>query len=132
MKIKKVNRYYSDCGRGFWSKKACLKHEENCKCWTNPAFRTCKTCIFAREYNDSNGMEHEPQFLQTWRGIECTNPNFDHDTDFNQAHEKAPYLCVNCTKWKFKKGEWDGEFKKWELAPKEELEPIVLDRGMPF
>ncbi len=135
MKTKRVTRYISDCGRGFWSKNTCLEHEKNCKCWTNPAFRTCKTCEFAHEFDDSNGMEHEPQFLHTWRQIECKNPAFDYETHFNQAHENAPYLCVNCTQWKYKKGEWNGGIKVWEIngikkAVDEETQ--VFENGLPF
>ena len=126
MKTKRVTRYIADCGKGFWSKSRCETHEQNCKCWTNPAFRTCKTCEFAHEFDDSNGMERE---------IECKNPNFDDDKHFNQAHENAPYLCVNCTQWKYKKGEWNGGIKIWEInaikkAVDEETE--VFENGLPF
>lgn len=102
MKTTRVTRYISDCGRGFWSKAKCLKHEENCKCWTNPKHRTCKTCKFAKVVNDSNGMEHEPQFLQQWTWIDCQNPDFNVDIHFTEAHEKAPDLCINCPVWQSK------------------------------
>lgn len=114
MKIRNCKRYIADCGKGFWSKAACLDHEENCRCWTNPAFKTCKTCKFNREYIDSNGMGESP-YLHTWRAMECTNPEFDYDTHFNQAHEKAPDLCVNCSKWEWVNGDWDKETKTWVL-----------------
>ena len=57
MKTKKVLRYYSDCGRGFWKKQLCINHEENCKCWTNPKNRACKTCKHAEfeAYEEDTG-----------------------------------------------------------------------------
>lgn len=99
MKTKRVTRYIADCGKGYWSKSSCTQHEQNCKCWTNPKFKTCKTCKFAKVVHDSNGMEHEPQYLQTWTQIECQNPNFDYDKHFTAAHEKAEDLCINCPVW---------------------------------
>lgn len=100
---KKVTRYYSDCGRGFWTKKSCLNHEISCKCWTNPVYKTCKTCKFGKITNDSNGMEHEPQNLETWSYWECKNPLFNYDEHFTMAHEKAEDLCINCPVWESKK-----------------------------
>lgn len=135
MKTKRVTRYIADCGKGFWNKNTCEIHEENCKCWTNPAFRTCKTCEFANEFEDSNGMESEPQFLQTWRQIECKNPSFNDELHFNQAHENAPYLCVNCTQWKYKKGEWNGGIKIWKINAIEKAvnkETELSENGFPF
>ena len=99
MKTRRVTRYISDCGRGFWNKKVCLNHEESCKCWTNPKHKTCKTCKFGNNYEDSNGMEHEPQYLHVWRQWECLNPEFDYDKHFTPAHEKAEDLCINCPVW---------------------------------
>ena len=126
MKTKRVTRYIADCGRGFWNKKTCLEHEQNCKCWTNPAFRTCKTCEFAHEFTDSNGMDgHESH---TWRAIECKNPAFDYDLHFNIAHENADQLCVNCTQWKYKNGEWNGGIKIWKInSIKKAVEKEVLN-----
>ena len=67
MIAKKVLRYYSDCGRGFWKKDQAIRHDENCKCWKNPKFKTCISCKYKNMVEDSNGMEHEPQFLQTYQ-----------------------------------------------------------------
>lgn len=99
MKTKRVTRYIADCGKGYWSKASCTQHEKNCKCWSNPKFKTCKTCKFTKVVHDSNGMEHEPQYLQTWTQIECQNPKFDYDKHFTAAHEKAEDLCINCPVW---------------------------------
>lgn len=95
----KIVRYRADCGRLFSKKVACQSHEKACTCWENPKFRTCKTCKWGRLVNDSNGMEHEPQFLQKWREWDCQNPKFDYGLHFTPAHEKAPDLNINCPMW---------------------------------
>lgn len=82
---RKVKRYLADCGRGFWSKRTCLQHEQNCKCWTNPKYKTCKTCKHGR--NDKE------------EGWQCNNPNFIYDKHFTPAHPKAEDLCINCPVW---------------------------------
>lgn len=99
MRVKKVNRYYADCGRGFWTKKGCLEHEEKCKCWTNPKHKTCITCKHGEHVKDSNGMEDEPQNLETWQYWDCNNKEFDYHKHFTPAHHKAQYLCINCPLW---------------------------------
>jgi hypothetical protein len=96
MTKKTVTRYYADCGKGFWNKNSCSNHEDNCKCWTNPKYKTCKTCVFGKQITDSNGMEHEPRELHTWRQWECSNPKFNYDIHFKPAHENAADLCINC------------------------------------
>lgn len=98
-----IKAYKLDCGKKFYTKKAAIKHERDCKCWTNPKWRTCKTCKFGKQEWDSNGMEHEPQFLHTWKQWNCSNPEFNYDLHFNQAHENAADLCINCIKWHPKK-----------------------------
>lgn len=103
MIVKKVNRFYADCGKAFWNKKSCTTHEQNCVCWTNPKFKTCKTCKFGKQVNDSNGMEHEPQLLHTWRQWECSNPKFNYDIHFTPAHKNAEDLNINCTIWESSK-----------------------------
>ena len=101
MIAKKVNRYYSDCGKGWWSKQKAIKHDENCKCWQNPKFKSCLSCKFKNFITDSNGMEHEPQFLQTWKSNECLNKEMDFNT-MQPAHENAPELAINCKHWQLK------------------------------
>lgn len=54
MIAKKVVRYYSDCGRGFWKKQQAIAYDENCKCWKNPIHKTCLSCKFKNIINDSN------------------------------------------------------------------------------
>jgi hypothetical protein len=99
MTSKKVLRYYTDCGRGFWSKKKALTHEINCKCWKNPKFKTCLSCKFQNIIKDNNGMEPGSQFYQQWEQNDCKNPEMNLDTMFTPAHENAPEICINCQKW---------------------------------
>lgn len=103
MKAVRVTRYIADCGKGFWNKSAAINHDDVCRCWKNPKFRTCKACKHLKIENDSNGMEDEPQFLQTWKNLVCTNPEFIHDVHFTPAHENASDLCINCPVWEPKK-----------------------------
>ena len=100
MKTKKVTRYYADgCNKGYWNKKDCINHESNCKCWTNPIHRTCKTCRHGTRVSNSNGMEDEPQFLDTWMEWDCSNDKFDYYKHFTPAHKTAEDLCINCPVW---------------------------------
>lgn len=99
MREVKVKRYIADCGRGFWKKAHCENHEKRCKCWKNPKFKTCLTCIHEKLTNDTNGMESEPQHLHTWVERVCLNPEFVREKHFTPAHEKAPDLCINCPVW---------------------------------
>jgi len=71
MVSKKVIRYYSECGRGFWKKQQAIKHDSNCQCWKNPKFQCCISCKHKDIVKDSNGMENEPQFLDTWDTNNC-------------------------------------------------------------
>ena len=98
-----IKAYKCDCGKNFFTKKAAQKHEISCKCWTNPKWRTCKTCKFGVQEWDSNGMEHEPHHLHKWKQWNCKNPEFNYDIHFTAAHENASDLCVNCIKWASKK-----------------------------
>ncbi len=103
MIIKTIKYYYADCGKRYTSKKKCLGHELVCRCWKNPKFKTCITCKYGKNIKDSNGMEHEPQFLQTWRIWECTNKDFVYNLHFTSAHETASDLCINCPVYENKK-----------------------------
>ena len=94
---KKVIRYYADCGRGFWSKRACLHHENVCQCWKNPKFKTCLTCVKQRFVIDSNGMEHEPQLLQTWVSNMC-----DYADNGTPVHENYEHIIRDCTSYEQK------------------------------
>lgn len=98
--MEKTVAYKCDCGKKYHTKKSAATHEKNCRCWTNPKYKTCKTCVFGRQIKDSNGMEHEPQYLQTWKQWGCSNPEFVYDLHFTPAHEKADDLCINCPVWK--------------------------------
>lgn len=103
MEIKIVKRYYTDCGKEYKTKKGCENHEYYCKCWTNPKYKTCLSCKYKNLVYDSNGMELEPQFLQTWTTNDCKNPEMNLNTMFTPAHEKADYICINCPKWVYRK-----------------------------
>jgi len=92
---KKVLRYYASCGRGYWSKKAAINHEENCKCWKNPKFKTCLSCKFKNFVRDSDGV-------QTWTNNDCTNPKFDFDKMFRPVHEHAEHIAMMCPVWESK------------------------------
>jgi hypothetical protein len=86
MQIIKRTRYIADgCGKGFSSKKRCLKHEDVCKCWKNPIFKTCLSCKF-----------------QAKRGDFCNNPAFDYDVHFKAAFNQCEDLCINCPLWEQK------------------------------
>ena len=71
MTTKKITRYYSECGKGFWKKSQAIAHEDNCKCWKNQNLKSCISCKFKSITQDSNGMENEPHFLETWQTNNC-------------------------------------------------------------
>lgn len=98
-----IKAWKCECGKNYFTKKAAYLHEKVCKCWTNPKWRTCKTCKFGKLTTDTNGMEREPQFLHTWMQWECSNPIFNEDLHFTAAHEKAPDLNINYPVWENKK-----------------------------
>jgi len=93
---KKVYRYYADCGKAFWNKRACLSHESNCKCWKNPKFKTCLTCVHKDFKNDCDDE-------QSWTYNNCQNPKFDYDKMFVPAHKNTDHICINCPVWELKK-----------------------------
>lgn len=97
MIAKKVTRYYSDCGRGFWKKQQAITHDENCKCWKNPKFKTCISCVNKNIKTDSNGMENEPQHLQTWEYNAC-----DHSKSGVPVHKDFKHIRKNCNFYKQK------------------------------
>jgi len=99
MNAKRVLRYYAECGRGFWRKDRAINHEKVCKCWGNPTYRTCKTCRHANKIHDSNGMEHEPQNLETWIWTECKKGIGPGDAEWNQKHENVDDININCSLW---------------------------------
>ncbi len=100
MITKRVTRYYADCGRAWWTKKACLTHEKNCKCWTNPKHRTCKTCRFATKDSESIEDGHG-QVIKTESWFDCTNPS-QADKEHSGAPEGHDYISVNCIGWEGK------------------------------
>ncbi len=86
---KKVLRYYSDCGRGFWKKPQALKHDQNCKCWKNPKFKTCLTCKLKDFQVDDIGMEKEYEVLWTYN-------NCDHSKYVASAHKNCKHIKIYC------------------------------------
>jgi hypothetical protein len=91
MESRKVLRYYSDCGRGFWKKHKAITHDENCKCWKNPKFKTCISCKHKCMMLDSNGMEGEPQHLQTWEFNNC-----EHSESGTPVHKDYLHIRKYC------------------------------------
>ena len=96
---KKVIRYYCDCGKGFWKKEKCLSHEENCKSWKNPKFKSCLTCKFKNIITDSNGMELEPFNLETWQTNLC-----EHSTLGVPVHKDFNFIRKYCSKHELNNG----------------------------
>lgn len=94
MESKKVTRYYAECGKGFWKKDRALSHEENCKCWKNPKIKGCMSCIHKNLVPDSNGIEHEPQFLQTWQTNNC-----EHSDLGAPVHKDFDHIRKYCPKY---------------------------------
>jgi len=102
MITKKVTRYHAECGKGFWNKASCLRHEKNCKCWNNPKNRTCKTCAWANaktkpvsaEICKSLSMEPHENIV-TGDGYECTNPL--NESEHSGAPKGITNLSVNCS-----------------------------------
>jgi hypothetical protein len=88
---KKVTRYYSDCGRGFWKKQQAISHDENCKCWVNPKFKCCLSCAHKCIVKDSNGMENEPHNLETWKINNCK-----HSENGVPVHKDYDYIRKYC------------------------------------
>lgn len=87
MKVKKVLRYYTDCGKGFWSKQKALTHEENCKCWKNPKFKACLSCVSKDIYKDSDDTGN------TWYANRCEFSNLG-----VPAHKDHDYIRKECPK----------------------------------
>lgn len=78
MKAKKVIRYYSDCGKGFWKKQTAINHDINCKCCKNETIvklqitedsqrssstsfkcRASKAVVLSIENKDGSKYEHD-------------------------------------------------------------------------
>ncbi len=73
MYTKRVTSYHADCGKGFWDKQKALTHDQNCKCWKNPKFKTCISCKHKCLVNDHDvmeGIEHE-----FWQSNNCEHSN---------------------------------------------------------
>jgi len=86
MKIKRVTRYISDCGKGFWKKRACLTHDENCKCWTNPRNKACKTCCYGGKVKAEPDVGMEGYW-------ECGNIHVEEHSGAPEGHD---YISVGC------------------------------------
>jgi hypothetical protein len=91
MKAKSVIRYYSDCGRGFWKKQQAITHDENCKCWKNPKFKSCMSCKYKSLKKDNNGMQYEPHNLQTWDYNACEHSDYG-----VPVHEEFQHIRKYC------------------------------------
>jgi len=98
MEIRKVTRYYSECGRGFWKKKQAITHDINCKCWVNPKFQSCISCKLKDIRTDNNGMQKEPHNLETWKFNNC-----EHSNSGVPIHKDFDYIRKYCPKYLNKK-----------------------------
>lgn len=95
---KKVTRYYAECGRGFWSKAACLYHEEVCQCWKNPKHKTCLTC---GKYSKHIGTDEGEGYSNSYTVNDCEHADPD-DSRLTPCHENAPDIFKNCPFWVLK------------------------------
>ena len=78
------------CGtKVLMSKKAMEAHEVIC--FYNPERKACVSCANFETFEDSNGMEHEPQNLQTWRHTECLASE-DFDISEKLRHDCESYV----------------------------------------
>lgn len=96
MIAKKVTRYYSDCGRGFWSKYSAIKHDDNCTCWKNPKLKSCLSCVNRNIVNDDNGMDG--QYCETWQTNLCK-----HSDSGMPVHKEFDFIRKHCAFYKSKK-----------------------------
>lgn len=87
MRERKCIRYIAECGKGFWDKKSCKNHEQNCKCWTNPKNKTCKTC----QYGDYAPYENDTGYGGFW---ECNHPT--NQNEHTGGPEGVDYISVGC------------------------------------
>ena len=99
MKIRKTLRYIADCGRGFWKKEPCLNHEEACKCWANPKFKTCKTCrheILTPAYHDYITGQFDP--IERDCAVDYDYDNWTPPVN-DEGEVLADDLNMNCPLW---------------------------------
>jgi len=87
---KKVTRYYSDCGRGFWKKQQALTHDKNCKCWKNPKFKSCISCKFKSFSVDSDG-DIDIEDVEIWEVNDCENSECG-----TPIHNDFKHIRKNC------------------------------------
>lgn len=98
IKTKKVLRYYTPCGRGFWKKQTAIHHENICKCWKNPKYKTCKSC--ANHY-----VNYDPDDYPTgYRGEGYTNQcraDVNPDGPLWNKMDNFDNIDINiyCSKW---------------------------------
>ena len=98
MKERKVTRYMAECGRGFWSKAACLYHEEVCQCWKNPKHKTCLTCDKYSKHIEAGEGEG---YLNLYTVNDCEHADTD-ESLLTPCHENAPDIYKNCPYWVLK------------------------------
>lgn len=96
---KLVMRHFTECGREFKQKRSAIKHDLVCKCWSNPKHKTCKTCKHRYEGYDSNGMENDPAYLESWKTANCRKGIWEESPEWNQTHKNVD-VNINCMAWK--------------------------------
>ena len=98
MKERKVTRYMAECGRGFWSKTACLHHEEVCQCWKNPKYKTCLTCA---KYSKHTEVDEGEGYYNSFTLNDCPHVESD-ESRLTPCHEHASDIYKNCPYWVLK------------------------------
>ena len=91
---RKITAYACEhgCGRKvLTSKQAMEKHEK--KCFYNTYRKACVTCNHFESYIESNGMEHEPQYLHEFIIRIC---HADEDINLDEK------LRFDCPLWELK------------------------------
>ena len=109
-----VIRFKAICGRTFASKQGAIRHEKACMCFTNPAYKSCRTCKHEGDlYNDSDGSDN------VWPMKDCNHPESGLiDFDLFSISSKA-LDCIGCPFWE--NDLYSGPFEDWKAKRAERL-----------
>jgi len=113
-------RFKAICGRVFASKQGAVRHENHCMCFTNPAYRSCRSCKHeGKLYNDSDGSGH------VWPMKDCHHPESGL-IDFDRFKISENSLdCIGCPFWG--NDNYTGPFENWKAKRKERSEQTDTD-----
>jgi len=105
--MKEVRAWVTDCGKLYKYKQSAKNHERICKCWSNPKFKTCKTCKFGELHNYGGEEISDPYPMKgpdDWKWkcnhVEPVDPD---SPAFTLVGHKDFMLNSNCPKWESKK-----------------------------